>query len=130
MTGPAAAEQPVHATGAPFVSANLDEFGNTALQPGGLLAMDPLSRWAQAAKYWLSGLGLRDAFCQSLTMVGMSDTASGERSLQFYTASFLGNWATFEIPMGGPADCSIRLIILTPTAMRTTARASSSMAPL
>ena len=87
---------------APYLG-NLDEFGNTAIQPGGVFSKDPLSRMAQASKYWLSGLGLRESFSQSLTTVRMSDTASGSSTLQYYAADFLGKWAVFETPNGGPA---------------------------
>jgi porin len=87
---------------APYL-ANLDELGNTAVQPGALFSPDPLSRGAQAGKYWLSGLGLRENFSQSLTMVSMSGTASGSSALQYYAADFLGKWAVFEAPSGGPA---------------------------
>jgi porin len=82
---------------------NLDEEGNTAIQPGPLLATDPPDQFAQAAKYWLSGLGLRYAFFQSLTVLGMSRVASGSSALQYYTADFLGKWAIFEAPLGGTA---------------------------
>jgi porin len=87
---------------APYLG-NLDEFGNTAAQPGAFLSRDPLSQMAQAGKYWLSGLGLRENFYQSLTTVRMSDTASGSSTLQYYAVDFLGKWAVFETPGGGPA---------------------------
>ena len=87
---------------APYLG-NLDEFGNTAVQPGALFSTGPFSQMAQAGKYWLSGLGLRESFYQSLTTVRMSDTASGSSTLQYYAADFLGKWAVFETPGGGPA---------------------------
>jgi porin len=82
---------------------NLDEFGNTAIQPGAVFSTDPLSQVAQAGKYALSGVGLRYSFWQSLTMVSMTDVASGASVLQYYTATFEGKWAAFEEPKGGPA---------------------------
>jgi len=82
---------------------NLDEFGNTAIQPGAVFSTDPLSQLAQAGKYALSGVGLRYSFWQSLTMVSMTDVASGASALQYYTATFEGKWAVFEEPTGGPA---------------------------
>jgi len=57
--------------------ANLDEFGNTAIQHGAVFPDDPFSTYPQSAKYWLSTLGLRYSFYQSVTMVSLSDTASG-----------------------------------------------------
>jgi len=82
---------------------NLDEYGNTAIQPGAVFSTDPLSQGCQAGKYWLSGVGLRYNFYQSLTMVSMAGVASGSSALEYYTATFLGKWAAFEEPKGGPA---------------------------
>ena len=80
---------------APYLS-SLDDFGNTAVQPGGFFSTDPLSQMAQSGKYWLSGRGLREGFYQSLTTVWVSDAASGSSALQYYAADFLGKWAVFE----------------------------------
>ncbi|MCX6914143.1 MAG: carbohydrate porin [Verrucomicrobia bacterium] len=87
---------------APYLG-SLDDFGNTAVQPGGFFFTDPLSQMAQSVKYWLSGRGLRESFYQSLTTVWMSDAASGSSTLQYYAADFIGKWAVFEVPHGGPA---------------------------
>jgi porin len=87
---------------APYLG-NLDDFGNTAVQPGAFLPTEPLSQVAQAGKYGLSGLGLRESFYQSLTTIRMTDTAPGSSTLQYYAADFLGKWAVFETPGGGPA---------------------------
>jgi porin len=87
---------------APYLG-NLDELGNTAIQPGALFTAEPLSQAAQAGKYWLSGFGFRESFVQSLTFVSMSDTLSGASTLQYYAADFLGKWAVYEVPGGGPA---------------------------
>lgn len=76
--------------------ANLDEYGNTDIQPGALLAFEPVVP-AQAAKYALSGVGLRYSVYQSLTMVSMTDVASGASALQYYTATFFGKWAVTEV---------------------------------
>jgi len=83
--------------------ANLDEFGNTAIQSGAVFPTDPLSRWAQAGKYALSGEGLRYSFWQSLMLVSMADVASGASALHYYTATFEGKWAVFEEPKGATA---------------------------
>ena len=83
--------------------ANLDEYGNTAIQPGPVFAIEPLSTAAQAAKYWLSDLGLRYSLYQSFTMVSMTDVASGASALQYYTATFLGKWAVTEMTSEGRA---------------------------
>lgn len=76
--------------------ANLDEYGNTAIQPGALLDFEPVVP-AQSAKYALSDIGLRYSFYQSFTTVSMSDVASGASALQYYSATFFGKWAVTEV---------------------------------
>ena len=83
--------------------AGLDEFGNTAIQPGAVFAVDPVSQYPQAAKYWLSGLGLRYNFYQSVTLVSLTDAASGASALQYYTATFNGKWAVANTTSAGTA---------------------------
>ncbi len=83
--------------------ANLDEYGNTAIQPGAVIPDDPLSRYPQAAKYWLSDQGLRYNFYQSVTLVSLSDAASGSSALQYYTATFNSKWAVAEATHAGTA---------------------------
>jgi len=83
--------------------ANLDDFGNTAFQEGALIPIEPQSLPAQQAKYALSDLGLRYNFRQSLTMVSMTDVASGSSALQYYTAEFVGKWAVTEVAHAGHA---------------------------
>ncbi len=82
---------------------NLDEEGNTALQPGAVFPKDPISPYIQAAKYALSDAGFRYTFYQSISAVSMTEVASGSSALQYYTATFLGKWAIYEVPDGGPA---------------------------
>ena len=83
--------------------ANLDEYGNTALQQGAVWQSDPLSTLAQSGKYALSEVGLRYSFYQSLTMMSMTDVASGASALQYYTATFFGKWAVTEMTNSGRA---------------------------
>ena len=87
---------------APYL-ANLDEYGNTAIQQGAVWESDPLTKLAQQGKYDLSDVGLRYSLYQSLTMVSMTDVASGAGALQYYTATFLGKWAVTEVPVVGRA---------------------------
>jgi len=82
--------------------ANLDEYGNTAIQQGAVFDFEPLFP-VQAGKYALSDLGLRYNLYQSLTMVSMTDVASGAGALQYYTATFLGKWAVTEVTDPGRA---------------------------
>jgi len=84
--------------------ANLDEYGNTSLQPGAVLPADPVSEWAQSAKYRLSEGGLRYSLYQSVTMISMTDVARGSSTLQYYTATFFGKWALAEVPQDGLAS--------------------------
>jgi len=77
--------------------ANLDEYGNTALQPGAVFSTDPISQVVQAGKNALSEGGLRYSFYQSLTTLSMTDVASGSSALQYYTATFFGKWALTEL---------------------------------
>lgn len=81
----------------------LDDFGNTAVQEGALIPIEPQSLLAQKAKYALSDLGLRYGLWQSFTMVSMSDVASGSSALQYYTATFVGKWAVTEVTNAGRA---------------------------
>jgi porin len=80
---------------------NLDEFGNTAFQPGALLPRDPPGELVQGAKYWLSGLGLRYNLYQSFTWLSLTDVAAGETTLGYYTATYVGKWAVLESVAGG-----------------------------
>jgi hypothetical protein len=83
--------------------ANLDEYGNTAIQSGAVFPDDPLSPYPQSAKYWLSSQGLRYDFYQSVTMVSLTDAASGASALQYYTATFNSKWAVAEATQDGTA---------------------------
>ena len=83
--------------------ANLDEYGNTASQSGAVFPNDPFTRYPESAKQWLSNQGLRYNFYQSLTMVSLTDTASGASALQYYTATFNGKWAVAEATQGATA---------------------------
>jgi hypothetical protein len=83
--------------------AGIDEFGNTAFQPGAVFPIDPQSLPAVRGKYALSELGLRYQLWQSFTMVSMNHVAEGSSALQYYTATFQGKWAITEVPDEGHA---------------------------
>ncbi len=87
---------------APYL-ANVDEFGNTAVQEGALIPVEPQGLLAQKGKYALSELGLRYNLRQSFSMVSMIDVASGASALQYYTAAFVGKWAITEVTNAGRA---------------------------
>jgi porin len=81
----------------------MDEFGNTAVQPGALVTFAPVSLLPQKAKYAASEVGLRYSLWQSFTVVSMTDVASGSAALQYYTATLLSKWAVTEMPEAGRA---------------------------
>ena len=83
--------------------ANLNEYGNTAIQPGPVFSVEPVSQAMQAGKYALSEAGLRYSFYQSLTTVSLTDMAAGSGTLQYYTATFFGKWAVTEVADAGRA---------------------------
>lgn len=83
--------------------ANLDEYGNTALQPGAVFNIAPVSAAVQSAKTALSNVGLRYTFYQSLTVASISGPDSGASALQYYTATYLGKWSMAEDPSWGTA---------------------------
>jgi porin len=83
---------------------NLDEEGNTAIQPGAVFGTDPASQAIQAGKYGLSSAGFRYTFYQSLSVVSLSGAQSGSSALQYYTATFLGKLAVIEEPKGAAAS--------------------------
>ncbi|MBL9175802.1 MAG: carbohydrate porin [Verrucomicrobiales bacterium] len=87
----------------PAYLANLDEYGNTALQPGALFNLAPVSSAVQSVKMALSEVGLRYNFYQSVTIASMSGPTSGANALQYYTATYLGKWGVSENPSWGTA---------------------------
>jgi porin len=80
-----------------------DEFGNTAIRPGALIATTPWDSLAQGAKYWLSQYGLRYSLQQTATFVGMSGVKQGDDALAFYALSFPAKWAIFSTAEGSTA---------------------------
>ncbi|MFO1461948.1 MAG: carbohydrate porin [Verrucomicrobiota bacterium] len=88
----------------PAYLANIDEFGNTALQPGALFNLAPVSSALQSAKMELSEAGLRYNFYQSVTIASVSGPTYGGNALQYYTATYLGKWAVSENPSWGTAS--------------------------
>jgi len=76
----------------------VDEYGNTAVQPGALIPYNPLDGLAQDPKYWLSEYGLRYSLDQTLTYVHMTDVVKGDNNLSYYTLDFKAKWAVFDAP--------------------------------
>jgi len=83
--------------------AGIDEYGNTALRPGGLISFVPLDALVQGAKYRLSEVGLRYSLQQSFTGIGMNEVMKGSSTLGFYTFDLKAGWAVLEAPSAGSA---------------------------
>src|SRR5262249_19526816 len=83
---------------------SLDEFGNTAVQPGAAIPIEPHSLLAEKMKSAASELGLRYGWWQSFTAVSMTEVASGANTLQYYCSTFVGKWALREVPDEGRAS--------------------------
>lgn len=78
--------------------ANLNETGNTALQTGSLLPLDPLSKVVQDAKFRLSDIGLRYSLEQTVTSASLGNIKQGESALSFYTFDLNAKWVLFDAP--------------------------------
>jgi porin len=81
----------------------LDEFGNTAIQPGPLLSVSGFDILVQRAKYWLSDYGLRYSLQQTLTGASMTGVRQGDSNLGFYDLDFHGDWAVYNWSSAGMA---------------------------
>ena len=81
----------------PYLAAQ-DELGNTALQPGGLLAVMPLEPYVQGGKFWLSEHGFRYSLDQTVNFVNLTDVIQGDNALGFYTFDLHAKWAIFDTP--------------------------------
>lgn len=80
--------------------ASVAEFGNTAIQPGGLVPMIPFEPMVQGVKYALSEVGLRYTLQQSFTYASMSNVMQRDSTLGFYTLDLQAKWAIFNSPHG------------------------------
>ena len=82
---------------------NVDEFGNTALNPGALLNIAPLEREVQGAKYWLSNHGFRYTLQQTFGYAGMTDAIQGSSNLGNYNLNLPMKWSVFDARGAGTA---------------------------
>lgn len=83
--------------------ASQDEYGNTAIRPGGLFFFTPLEGPVQNGKYRLSEYGFRYSLEQTFTFVSMSDVMKGDSDLRYYTFDLKSKWALFNAPDAGTA---------------------------
>ena len=72
---------------APYLS-SLDEYGNTAVQPGALIADDPVSAAAQRLKYALSNRGFYYLLAQGFGYVSLTHVPRSEQTLGYYSFDF------------------------------------------
>jgi len=93
---------PAPPTLAPYLM-GLDEFGNTAIQPGSLVQVSGFDTPVQRAKYWLSDYGLRYSLQQTLTCASMTGIQQGDSNLGFYDLDFHGDWAVYNWRSAGSA---------------------------
>ena len=75
------------------------------LEPGGLVAQDPLSDAAQAVKTSLGELGINYALWQAYAFVGVTGAQSGQRTaFNYYASEVYATWNAFSTSeMGGTA---------------------------
>lgn len=78
--------------------ATINEYGNTAAQPGPVFQPAPFEAEIQGAKYWLSDGGFRYFMNHDFTGVGMSNVRQGNRALAYYSLELEAKWAVFESP--------------------------------
>ena len=83
--------------------ASQDDFGNTAIRPGGLFYFTPLEGPVQGAKYRLSEYGFRYSLEQTLSFVSLSGVMKGDSDLGYYTFDLKSKWALFNAPDAGTA---------------------------
>jgi porin len=74
----------------------LDEFGNTAIQPGPLLASGGLDTLVQRPKYWLSDYGLNYSLQQTFTCASMTGVQQEDPNLGYYDLDFHADWAIYN----------------------------------
>ena len=88
---------------APYLS-GLAEYGNTASQPGGFIADDPLSRGVQRLKYTLSEYGLYYELAQALQYTSVTHVAPPLHDLGYYSYDFFFKQSLFHfLPTGAAA---------------------------
>jgi hypothetical protein len=80
---------------APYLM-GLDEFGNTAIQPGPLLPATGLDSLVQAPKYWLSDYGLRYSLQQTFAYASMTEVQRGDSRLGYFDLDFQADWAIYS----------------------------------
>jgi len=87
---------------APYLS-SLDEYGDTAVQPGGIFADDPLSRGVQRLKYTLADHGFYYVLAQAFEYVTLTNVPPPERNLGYYSYDFFLKQQIFHVLDSGTA---------------------------
>lgn len=89
--------------------ATIDQFGNTAIQPGAILKKGPITDLNQKIKYYLSNYGFDYSLHMAHVLASMDNRVAGTPSFQQYATSVLefrwnllktgcdGTWLNFEM---------------------------------
>ncbi|MBM4113223.1 MAG: carbohydrate porin [Phycisphaerae bacterium] len=91
---------------APYLS-TLNLWGGGILQPGALVASDPLSSTAASIKSELARVGINYALYQSFQMAAMSDRIQGDAVISAYSFEMLGSLSLFHLDALGGTDAWI-----------------------
>jgi porin len=87
---------------APYLS-GLDEYGNTAVQPGALFPDAPLSHAVQPLKYTLADYGFRYVLAQALEYATLTHVAPQAHDLGYYAYDFFMKQSVFHVQDTGTA---------------------------
>ena len=87
---------------APYLS-GLDEYGNTAVQPGALVPSEPLSRGVQQLKYTLANYGFYYNLAQAFEYVTLTHVPPAAHDLGYYSYNFFFKQSVFHVQHTGTA---------------------------
>lgn len=87
---------------APYLS-GLDEYGNTAVQPGAVFANDPVSHGVQRLKYTLADYGFHYYLAQALEYMTLTHVPPSAHDLGYYSYNFFFKQSVFHELHSGTA---------------------------
>ena len=87
---------------APYLS-SLDEYSNTAIQPGAVFTNDPISRGVQRLKYTLADYGFYYDLAQALEYVTLTSVPPPAQDLGYYSYDFFFKQSVFHVHDAGTA---------------------------
>ena len=86
----------------PYLS-GLDEYSNTAVQPGAVITNDPISRGVQRLKYTLADHGFYYALAQAFEYVTLTHVPPPAQDLGYYSYDFFFKQSVFHLLDDGTA---------------------------